>query len=179
MNRDHEPLAKKISLNVVIFMVALLAAGAMIPSRFAVTLTPSLEKRVFLITDRNPSAGVENGDYVMFSMSRVLERNQTLRELFRKKLGPVEDVPLVIKRVSCLEGQDLRQDGRSYFCNGRFIGTARERSSSGDPLEQFEYNGKVPAGYVFVTGDHNDSCDSRYFGFVSVGDIHAKVHALF
>jgi type IV secretory pathway protease TraF len=36
----------------------------------------------------------------------------------------------------------------------------------GATLPMFVFNGKVPDGMLFVSGQHKDSFDSRYWGFL-------------
>jgi signal peptidase I/conjugal transfer pilin signal peptidase TrbI len=85
----------------------------------------------------------------------------------------------IVKRVGCLAGDELWIKGKDYYCIRKgerdpiFLGTAKERSKTGIKVNQFNPCGneecrvKVPEGYLFVIGDHKDSYDSRYFGWVS------------
>ena len=72
----------------------------------------------------------------------------------------------VTKRVGCSAGEELSREGRDFYCNGDFLGKAKEFSLKGERLTAFIYAGTVPEGKMFVASDHKDSYDSRYFGFI-------------
>ena len=80
-------------------------------------------------------------------------------------------VRYLVKEIGCLPGQRLVVSGRDCYCDGRFLGRALERGSDGRRVEQFEYNGTVPAGEYFMVGTHPHSYDSRYFGLVKRSSI--------
>lgn len=146
-----------------LFFFALILGGALIPSRFAITLTNSLDHRVFYI-DRAPST-VEKGDYVMFYITSKYHGSKPMR---------------IIKQVSCNEGESLKIAGMDYYCNqNEYLGRAKEYSMKGEKLDKFVYDGTVPKGYIFVSGHHKDSYDSRYFGFVKKSEIIAKAYPIF
>lgn len=138
-----------------------LAAGAAIPARIGVTVTPSLNHRVYYVRPRGGTEIPAKGDYVTFAKPVNGKRE------------------LVTKRVACAPGDRLRVEGRKYYCDGAYLGEAQERSLKGEPLENFVFEGKVPAGKLFVTGDHRNSWDSRYYGFVEVDDVEAIQYPIF
>ncbi|MGK7345017.1 MAG: signal peptidase I [Candidatus Nitrospinota bacterium M3_3B_026] len=138
-----------------------LAAGAAIPARIGVTVTPSLYHRIYYVRPRGETEIPAKGDYVTFAKPVNGKRE------------------LVTKRVACAPGDELRAEGRKYYCSGKYLGEAKKFSLSGAPLENFVFNGKVPEGRLFVKGDHRDSWDSRYFGFVEVDDVEAIQYPIF
>ena len=141
-----------------IFLLALVIAGsALIPSRFAVTLSPSVNHRIFFITKYLAGDTIERGDYIMVSISSPLIENGKLQR--------------VIKRVGCVAGEVLLSKDREFFCNTVFLGKAKEFSLKGEKLPIFSYAGAVPEGKMFLVGSHKDSHDSRYFGFIDTKDI--------
>ena len=154
---------------VFIFLLALvIAGGALIPSRFAVTLSPSVNHRIFFIAKYSAGDTVKIGDYVMVSFSSPLIENGKPQK--------------VIKRVGCVAGEVLLNndgefscyllgDDEKPSCDGTFLGKAKEFSLKGEKLPVFSYAGVVPEGKMFLIGSHKDSYDSRYFGFVNVKDI--------
>ena len=145
-------------------MGALVAAGMLIPSRFAVTLTPSTEHRVFFLK-KGPSTGeLKKGAYVMLDIRSEYVDHGTPR--------------LVIKRIACSGGEVLNAVGRSFYCDGREIAVAKDLSLKGEELPRFHYRGKIPVDAVFVTGQHRDSFDSRYFGFVRNEEVKAVAYPL-
>lgn len=151
---------KKIGL--FIFFFALVLGGALIPSRFAFTLTNSLDYRIYFIT-REP-ASLKKGDYVVFLLVSRYYGNRPLE---------------VIKQIACDEGEVLESLGREFWCNhNEYIGVAKEYSMKGEKLEPFVYKGIVPEGYAFVAGHHKDSFDSRYFGFIKKSEVIAKAYPI-
>jgi signal peptidase I/conjugal transfer pilin signal peptidase TrbI len=147
-------------------ITCLLIAGTLIPYKFSVTLTPSLKHRVYWLT-RNPDR-VEKGDYVLF-------RHRELST--RMGIKNSEDV---MKILGCNEGELLTVDAdKKFFCNGEYLVRAKDFSLKGEPLQHFVFNGPVPKGFMFVMGQHKDSFDSRYFGFVEKTRILAKAYPIF
>lgn len=156
---------KPSTLRLVLFIGALVAAGMLSPSRFAVTLTPSTEHRVFFLK-KGPSMGeLKKGAYVMLDIrSEYVDHGTPHR---------------VIKRIACTAGEELNVIGHDFYCDGREIAVAKDLSLKGEELPRFLYNGKIPSDAVFVTGQHRDSFDSRYFGFVRNEEVKAVAYPLF
>lgn len=143
-----------------LFFFSLILCGSLIPSRLSVSLTPSLDHRLFYL-DRFPNPyAIKKYDYVLFTFSsRYINDGKPVK---------------AIKQVACDEGKILRVTGNAYYCNGNeYIGRAKDYSLKGERLKNFVYNGKVPESYVFVAGRHKDSFDSRYYGFIKKKDIEA------
>lgn len=148
-----------------LLVVAAVVIGTLLPRRIGITLTPSLDHRVFWM-DRNPER-VGRGDYVFFVDP----------ELARKVGKP--DVPNFFKRIRCDEGDILTVDAaKQFFCNGEFLGVAKDYSRKGEKMQYFAFNGKIPPGSMFVMGEHRDSYDSRYFGFVEKSRVRARLYPL-
>jgi type IV secretory pathway protease TraF len=84
-----------------------------------------------------------------------------------------------IKRVACAAGAFLENRGNDYFCAGRYVGTAKDRSRGGGATHKYQHRDTIPIGYVFVTGDHADSYDSKYFGLVNTKDIESVLYPVF
>jgi hypothetical protein len=146
-------------------MGALVAAGMLIPSRFAVTLTPSTDHRVFFLKYGPQIRELTKGVYVLFDIRSEYVDHGTPRR--------------VIKRIACTGGEELNAIGRNIYCNGRKIAAANDLSLDGEELPRFLYNGKVPPDAVFATGQHRDSFDSRYFGFLKMEEVKAIAYPLF
>ncbi len=148
-----------------IFMTALALSGHLAASRIAVVVSPSLPYRIFILerSGRIPKWG----DYVLFTLSSPLfDHGRRHRAM---------------KRVSGVTGQVLTVDRklRFFYCDGHFLGVAKSMSLKGQPLPMFEFNGKIPGGFLFVTGSHHDSFDSRYWGLLEVKNVQAIAHPLF
>ena len=130
-----------------------------------VTLTNSLIKRVFwAVKDDRKSALIKSGQYIIF--------DQVVPE-------PAVHVVKFIKRVGCSSGEILRFESDSYYCNGKYIGHAKRQSLTGGALTPFVFNGEVPVDMIFAIGDHPDSFDSRYVGFISRVRVEEVAWALF
>lgn len=107
--------------------------------------------------------------------------NYTLNDYVRfKYIHPDEYVEgkYLIKQISCKEGDRLERVGDNFTCNGKNIVKALRTDKNGNPLIQFEYNGIIPKGYYFLTGTHERSYDSRYFGLIYHSEIDEKVFPL-
>ena len=131
-----------------------------IESHLLFTLSPSLSHRVYLM-ERAKEVG--KNDYVVFSLKG---------DRFAK------DNDKLLKRVGCAGGDVLRTAGKEYFCNDVPIGKAKDFSIKGDRLLNFFYDGVIGNGFLFVIGDHKDSYDSRYFGFIRKEQVIAKAYPL-
>lgn len=144
-----------------------MAVGMIIPSRIAITVTPSLKHRIYLyssVTQANVRAVVKKGSYVnfMFYDPRI-SNGKTQR---------------VMKKVTCMEGESIRVDGKFFYCGDEFIGRAKPLTKNGEPLNQFIFSGVIPKGKMFVSGDHIDSYDSRYWGFLDITQVIGVGHPI-
>jgi len=120
--------------------------GYFILDNMLITTTGSLEYRYFWKTDKAP----ETGDYLMFTFNHPLVS---------------DDDMTVTKKITCTQGSFLEVKQRIFYCDGRPLGMAKEFSLSGDRLPLFAWNGVIPEGKAFLTGQHPDSFDSKYWGF--------------
>ena len=149
-----------------LFIALIIVVGSQLPGRISVTLTPSLKHRVYWLA-REPDR-VKRGDYVLFHYPERVTR------LAR---GEVSDL---MKILGCDEGDILTVDGtKNYYCNGEYLVRAKDVSLNGERIENFKFNGPIPAGFMFVVGQHKDSYDSRYFGLVEKNRIRAKAYPIF
>lgn len=147
-------------------ITCLIIAGTLIPYKFSVTLTPSLKHRIYWLT-RNPDK-VVRGDYVLFHHKELAA-----------KVGMKKSEEM-LKVIGCNEGDQLTVDAeKKFYCNGEYLVRAKDISLKGEPLQHFVFNGQIPKGVMFVMGQHKDSYDSRYFGFVDKNRILAKAYPIF
>ena len=147
-------------------ITCLLIAGTLLPYKFSVTLTPSLKHRIYWLT-RNPDK-VVMGDYVLFHHKELAV-----------KVGMKKSEEM-LKIIGCNEGDQLTIDEeKKFYCNGEYLVRAKDFSLKGEPLQHFVFNGPIPKGVMFVMGQHKDSYDSRYFGFVDKSRILAKAYPIF
>ncbi len=88
----------------------------------------------------------------------------------------------LIKKVGCMPGDVLEiTPSRDYYCyhmgESYYLGRAKDRSLKGEPVVNFNPCGSgyckvvVPEGEFFLIGDHKDSYDSRYMGFLNAKSI--------
>lgn len=145
--------------------LAAVALGTLLPPRIGVSLTPSLDHRLFWVSRNPPHVG--QGNYVLF----------VDRELARRVGKP--EVPNIFKRIRCDEGDTLTVDeAKRFFCNGVFLGVAKDYSRTGERMRHFTFNARIPPGFMFVMGEHRDSYDSRYFGLVAKNRVRARLYPI-
>lgn len=72
----------------------------------------------------------------------------------------------IVKKVGCLPGQHLKVTMQQADCDGKKVGHIRHETMDGRPITPALYDGIIPAGKVFLLGEHYFSYDSRYFGLV-------------
>ena len=165
---------KKYKIFIVIILIVI--AGAAIPNYFAVTTTPSLNKRIFFIIKSKQIGKLKTGDYVMFSLLKSKPESDLPPKLVRMIKDDGEDSQ--IKKIGCAAGEEFKNIGNEFYCKNRLIAKAKEYSLGGERLKKFEFSGKIPKGNMFLVGDHVDSYDSRYFGFIKAKDIIATLYPL-
>jgi len=165
---------KKYKIFIVIILIVI--AGAAIPNYFAVTTTPSLNERIFFIVKSRQIEKLKKGDYVMFSLLKSKPESDLPTKLVRMIKAKGEDSE--IKKIGCVAGEELKNIGSEFYCKDKLIAKAKEYSLGGERLKKFEFSGKIPEGNMFLVGDHVDSYDSRYFGFIKAKDIIATVYPL-
>ena len=128
--------------------------------------TSSLKYRLFYIESRSVGT-VRQGEYVLFKYDDDVLRQSPYK------------INLLLKEVKCVAGDTLTVVGRDYFCNGEYLGHAKELSFKGVPVKNFIYNGTIPEGELFLMGQSIDSYDSRYFGLIPLRDVEKIVYPLF
>ncbi len=143
---------------IVIIITALL--GAWMPQHIDVTLTPSIKYRVFWVKGKPSANEPLKGKYIMFDEPD----NPYL---------PHPKTRCTTKKVVCAGGDHLDVEGDNFICNGRLLGIGKHYTLKGQPVKLFAFNGVIPDGSLFVMGDHADSFDSRYHGFISINGVKA------
>lgn len=137
-------------------LVFCVAGVLFIHYKIAVPLTPSLKYTIFYLREIKGDE-IMPGNYVRFTLN-----HPTISSLKFKK---------TIKKAVCVGGQELTVVHKDYYCNGVYLGTAKEYSLKGEMVDNFKYNGIIPAGSLFVMGHSKNSFDSRYFGFIRMTDV--------
>lgn len=145
---------------IIMILSAALAVGLWLPAHISVTVTPSLGHRIFFLVEPE-SLDFKEGDYL----------------LFHKQLYQAQTDQL-LKMVGCAPGQLLRVANSEYYCGEKYLGHALANDSKGKQLPQFIYNGPVPAGSLFMIGNHPRSYDSKYFGFIHADSVLKKAYPI-
>lgn len=154
-------LKKTSKKQLVIIVVCLLVAypAAKLPGKLTVTVTKSVNPRLFWTTAYNNDSPIEQDTYV--------------RAEVYKDLPGVDCKPcLLVKRVGCAPGSKLETVDKSFYCDGEIIGQAYRE-------DYLEFSQMLSEDEVFLIGDIERSYDSRYFGLVKKERIDAKLTPLF
>ncbi len=134
-------------------MLVVMAGSYFLLDHISVSLTPSLDYRVFWRSaEPRHKATLAKGSYAVFDAEKTWEK------------GAIREGKL----VACAPGDKLVVDDmRDSYCNGVYLGHAKVTTSKGFSVKAFQYNGIVPKDHFYMIGTHRDSYDSRYYGFVS------------
>jgi type IV secretory pathway protease TraF len=146
-------------------IAALSYAGAVIPGRLSISPSNSVGHRVFYYKPHFEASELKEGTYVLFDIYTKLRPN----------CWPCT----VVKQIGCTQGMTLTSSQRHFYCNGKYIGTAKSFAKDGTPLKAYDFNGKIPAGKFFAAGACIDSYDSRYIGFVDEKKVKAIAIPIF
>jgi signal peptidase I/conjugal transfer pilin signal peptidase TrbI len=160
--------------------------GLLIPGRFSVTTTPSLVHRIYLISRISDAREIRKDSYVLFTMrNNYMSKGQAVDVMGKvpphqkHKDGPMSAATPVMKIARCLPAEHLKVSDRMYYCNGEYLGRAKKYSLRGEKVDNFVFDDAVPPGKIFVMGEHRDSLDSRYFGFIEATDVIAIGHPVY
>lgn len=119
----------------------------------------------FSMAVTGPPDGFRQGDHVLF----VFDMDDPQAKGLNKG-------DILVKKVSCDQGQVLEvRGGRQVFCDGKSGQMLQAVDSLGNPVKPFIYSGQIPDGMMFVTGKHEKSYDSRYWGFARRDWVRGKV----
>jgi len=94
--------------------------------------------------------------------------------LTKDPLNILPDKVKLVKRIACAPGMSLNSSKEEFICDGKLIAIRRDKANM-----KFSFNGTVPKGMYFMSGDHFRSYDSRIWGFLNEKDIIAVVHPIF
>jgi signal peptidase I/conjugal transfer pilin signal peptidase TrbI len=158
---------------IVVIFLLLAIPGFILPSRLVFSFGDSVKYKLFWKITQNE---LSYDSYIVIKMPK--------EDPFAKGIN-------IVKRAGCLAGDELLIEGKDYYCIKKrekksvFLGTAKSWSKTGVKVNQFNPCGsdpcrvEVPKGYIFAIGDHKDSYDSRYFGWVPYERIIAVAKPLF
>jgi conjugal transfer pilin signal peptidase TrbI len=135
-----------------------------ITTHLTVSVSPSMGDHVFWMRKNVGISTIRQGDIVRFPFSDSVTKGKVF----------------LLKRAACMPGQSLLVDGhKDYFCDGGYLGRAKDKSLKGEPARNFEFSGVIPNGKFFAFAPHKDSYDSRYIGLIDLNTVVAKVYPLF
>ena len=145
-------------------IIVILFAGFEIPKRITVTISDSVNYRIFYKQTFFDKEDIKKGAYVMAELySDVI------------KCSPC----LIVKRVAGVTGDLIVSRDLDYFCNGEYLGKAKTHSMTGKPIERHKTNGLIPENTIFLMGDSADSFDSRYYGPMETKNVKAIARPIF
>ena len=103
----------------------------------------------------------EKGDLCVFD---YYPKGKTRKESNEKRFT-------FIKYIAGIEGDYVKREGNKIYVNEKLIGEAKKDTGL-HPID----SKKIPEGYVFVKGTHEDSLDSRYqeFGLIKEDQLKGK-----
>lgn len=146
--------------------IGILCVGALIyaglfysAGRIGINISPSVPFTTYLIN--NSKENIKKGDYVLF-------REQA------DPLGILPDDAKLVKKIACISGSNLTSDKNAFYCDGVLVAVRNNTEKM-----TFSFNGKMPAGKYFVTGEHQRSYDSRIWGLLDENNIISTVRPLF
>ncbi|MGB3224816.1 MAG: S26 family signal peptidase [Desulforhopalus sp.] len=146
--------------SIALIFFAALIVGLLLPSRIIVATSPSLNHRIFFLT--NTRSKIRNGDYLVFRHKDTTFVGGGLNK----------ENDRLIKQVGCSPGWTLTRDAANqFFCGQTLLGKALAKDSKGRNLPQFNFTGPVPDNNFFMVGSNPRSFDSKYFGFIHADDI--------
>ena len=115
-----------------------------------IVTTPSIEPKILWTLSGSPN----KGEFGLFEIANPLIADGSTHRL--------------TKMVGCSPGELLHTKYPHFFCEGKLIATAKTHSPDGRELPKFIFNGPIPLGKVFMLGQHENSFDSRYLGFIDL-----------
>lgn len=160
------------SLKSIAVVVACVSIGAVIPRYLTHSPTNSLAQHWFVLERGVTASQIKQKDIVRFPLDDAVTQ-KAIHEL------GISEAHL-LKRVGCVQGQALNvNEQKEYYCDGDYLGRAKDKTLAGAVAKNFVWNSNVPQGKFFAIADHIDSYDSRYFGFVDISKVEAKAYPLF
>ena len=156
---ETRKLTIKRVLGLVVGISAIGYAGASIPAKISISPTNSVGYHIFFYKKNFRKCDLKKDTMVVVPLyTRVIDN-----------CWPC----LAVKYIKCNEGDNLRAEAGSFFCNNVFLGSAKSHSKKGMPVEAFTYNGTILKNYFFDMGTDINSYDSRYTGLVSKNEVKA------
>jgi len=129
---------------------------------FGINASESLPNTLYLIYKR---AAIHRGDYVAFRWHGG---------------GPYPAGVTFIKIAAGVPGDRVTRINRTYFVNGRFVGSAKTHGRDGNALAPMD-DGILGTDVYYVSAPHPDSLDSRYrlTGWIRKNEFIGRAYAIF
>lgn len=84
---------------------------------------------------------------------------------------------IMVKEIKCRAGQTLTKYKDEFFCNGQKLGKALKKAKDGRDLPVWNIKEVViPEGQFYVSGEHERSYDSRYYGLIKETQVTGKLY---
>ena len=128
----------------------------------------------------NASPSIPAKEFSVSKLDTDLERGQLVAFRYYGEFYPHNTN--MAKYVVGLPGDEVTADeNRNFYINGQFVGRAKEKSMSQEPLEMNTFRGKIPYGKFWYMTPEKDSFDSRYAlaGLGDMQDVEGKAYILF
>ena len=164
LNRTKQLKTKRLFC-FVIGIASITYAGASIPAKLSISPTNSVGYHLFFYKKN-------------FRKSDLKKNTMVVVPLYTRLIDNCWPC-LAVKYIKCDEGDNLRAETGTFFCNDIYLGAAKTHSKQGTPVKAFKYNGRIPENYFFDMGTHIDSYDSRYIGLVNKDEIKAVAIPVF
>jgi len=146
-------------------ILSIMYAGFAIPERITVTVSNSVQHRIFYKQTVFEKEDIKKGSYVM-------------AELYSDVVSECRPC-LIVKRVAGVSGDLINVRGLEFFCNGKYLGKAKTHTKKGKLLESYKTSELIPDNKIFLMGDSPDSFDSRYYGPMEIKHVKAIARPVF
>lgn len=162
---NEGPWPRRIALGLITAIILFAAFEPPIAFAFDPNEEQCLPELHFALLLRHHPTAVERNEYVFWKPSGSLS--------YIKQ-------PLVLKRITGVPGDHLVIKNNLVWINDKLVSTgmALLDSKRVDP-KAFERDEQIPKGFVFLTGTHPLSNDSRYWGYLNIHDIEGTGHKIF
>jgi len=124
-----------------------------------------LPYQLYLVSTLRGKDEIATGNLVQFRAPDYVERLTNAYE--------------VIKIVAAVEGDSWKVLDNELFINGVHWGPLYLTTAIGKRIGDFDGEGIVPSGHIYVLGTNPSSYDSRYWGSLPLNFVKGKAHVIF
>ncbi|HKO91395.1 MAG TPA: conjugative transfer signal peptidase TraF [Polyangiaceae bacterium] len=149
---------------------ALLGVGKIAFSgHLLINFTPSIPRGLYWISHEVRPV---RGDLVVFPIP------DSVRDLLYERQYVPRTIRLLAKPVSAIGGDHVCVRDHQVVVNGHVAGNVLAVDRDGKPMPQYSGCGVLPPGELFVSTEHANSFDSRYFGPLDLRVVRGTLSAL-